>query len=870
MSLSSESDSSSDGDIWDEIESEGDSEELQEVDSSVSEVVSGISFFLTFYHLLYRLSHRAITNLLGFVRLFLNYLAVLSGQEFLLRVANAMPKSMLTVQATFKQDSFTEYVVCPRCFKLYTFEDCVVNVHGRKESKYCDYIEFPNHPHPSRRKACGEVLLKTIKVGGKIKLVPRKEYVYRSIVQSLTAMMKRPGFLEKCDRWRSRPCTGDSMADIYDGKAWKDLMIINGRPFLAVPNNLCLSLNIDWFRVYEDSPYSAGPIYLAILNLPRSERYKEENIILAGIIPGPKEPKQHINSLLLPLVQDLKKLYQGVTFQNPSSCLGFTTIRATLGCVTCDLPATRKVCGFANFNANFGCSKCMKKFATPAFGSKPVYAGFDCVNWVPRNITMHKSLVAKYSEAKSMSDQKKIFHDSGIRFSELLNVPHFDIVRCHVIDPMHNVFLGLAKHTLHTWKEKGILTMAHYSQLQEKVDFITPPPRVGRIPRKIESNFASFTADEWKNWILLYSSFALYNVIDTPHFNCWSFLVDACKILCQPIVSRSNINDAHLLLVEFCKLFETLYGIECCTPNMHMSLHLKECLLDFGPFPAFWCFAFERYNGILEGISKSWVSPEKQMFQKFSAVQRLKSFSESLPKDNGFLGLICKHMSGGTANEDCGSFGQMMSEDSLMMQEFKNISCCVSLVDAEIKPHQHLIPPFKEKYFTDPELKCLHEMYQLLYPSKNFEVSRFFKQYKNIKTNGVEYISSQSRSQKSAVIAARWPGVIGIDKRGEASIRIGLVSTFIQHNINFLTSELSSTRTHILARVQWYGDHPRRSHLHSSIVITSTVFDSDSCASFIPISRIMGQCAISSPLSLKFDYGVDSVLVAIPLSYFDL
>ncbi len=76
------------------------------------------------------------------------------------------------------------------------------------------------------------------------------------------------------------------------------MMYINDRPFLATPNNLCLSLNIDWFKVYEHSKYSAGPIYLVILNLPRHERYKDENVILTGIIPGPKEPKHNINTFL--------------------------------------------------------------------------------------------------------------------------------------------------------------------------------------------------------------------------------------------------------------------------------------------------------------------------------------------------------------------------------------------------------------------------------------------------------------------------------------------------------------------------------------------------------------------------------------------
>ena len=68
---------------------------------------------------------------------------------------------------------------------------------------------------------------------------------------------------------------------------------------------------------------------------------------------------------MAPLVKDINTLYDGVTFQNSSSISGYTTIRSVIGCAVCDLPATRKVCGFANFNANCGCSKCMKTFIQP-------------------------------------------------------------------------------------------------------------------------------------------------------------------------------------------------------------------------------------------------------------------------------------------------------------------------------------------------------------------------------------------------------------------------------------------------------------------------------------------------------------------------
>lgn len=55
--------------------------------------------------------------------------------------------------------------------------------------------------------------------------------------------------------------------------------------------------------------YSVGAIYLAIQNLPREERYKEENIILVGVLPGPSEPKLTVNSYLAPLVRDLKEAW---------------------------------------------------------------------------------------------------------------------------------------------------------------------------------------------------------------------------------------------------------------------------------------------------------------------------------------------------------------------------------------------------------------------------------------------------------------------------------------------------------------------------------------------------------------------------------
>ena len=99
--------------------------------------------------------------------------------------------------------------------------------------------------------------------------------------------------------------------------------------------------------------------------------------------------------------------------------------------------------------------------------------------------------------ATTATDRSKIERESGARYSELLRLPYFDVIRFHVVDPMHNLFLGIAKHTTETWKLLNILKSPHFCQLQDKVDRILPPPKIVRIPRKISSGFSSFTADEW-------------------------------------------------------------------------------------------------------------------------------------------------------------------------------------------------------------------------------------------------------------------------------------------------------------------------------------------------------------------------------------
>ena len=57
-------------------------------------------------------------------------------------------------------------------------------------------------------------------------------------------------------------------------------------------------MNMDWFEPFERGVYSVGVIYLTVQNLPRDQCYKPENVIVVGIIPGPREPKLTVNPFL--------------------------------------------------------------------------------------------------------------------------------------------------------------------------------------------------------------------------------------------------------------------------------------------------------------------------------------------------------------------------------------------------------------------------------------------------------------------------------------------------------------------------------------------------------------------------------------------
>lgn len=344
-------------------------------------------------------------------------------------IPTILPTTMYSLRCFLRTEvgSFVQYVACPNCYEVYEYKDCIKRCGTKDTSEKCSRM--------IGRRPCGTLLLKSIKLAtGRLSLRPFKTYCYMPIKNSLQELLNRPGFQDACERWRTRKVTEGVMSDIYDGKIWKDYQEYKGEPFLSLPFTYGLMLNVDWFKPYKHLEYSVGAIYLTIMNLPRQVRFKQENVLLVGLIPGPKEPSLTINSLLRPFVDELLMFLNGI--QMNVHAKGSKLVRCALLCVACDIPACRKVVGFLGHSATLGCSKCLKKFPG-SVGCKD-YSGFDMSEWPPRNNKQHRKDVSAINACKTKSKKNDLQTSLGCRPSFLLDLPYFDPVRMAIIDPMHN------------------------------------------------------------------------------------------------------------------------------------------------------------------------------------------------------------------------------------------------------------------------------------------------------------------------------------------------------------------------------------------------------------------------------------------------
>jgi hypothetical protein len=115
-------------------------------------------------------------------------------------------------------------------------------------------------------------------------------------------------------RWQKEGIRDSEDADIMlhheDAEAWQALDCFDPE-FVRDPRSVRLDLSMNGFLPYcsDSIVYSCWPVFVMSYNPPPNKCLKEGFIILALVIPGPKEPKKQMNIFLCLIMEELKELW---------------------------------------------------------------------------------------------------------------------------------------------------------------------------------------------------------------------------------------------------------------------------------------------------------------------------------------------------------------------------------------------------------------------------------------------------------------------------------------------------------------------------------------------------------------------------------
>ena len=222
-------------------------------------------------------------------------------------VTKSVPMDARTVvQRLALKPSYKAFICCPECSTCYPnngLDPCP---------------ELCTSRRLSTQQICGQHLRKPCNIHGHSHDIPVRPFLYHDFKEWLGEMLCRPGMENMMDRSFS-PSPDGIMGDIWDAPGVYKIPGPNGHPFIhRCPDNeghYLFSFNMDGFNPFQLKQAGRSAtvmgLYMVCLNLPPEVCFKSENMFLAGIIPGPKEPStDEINNFLWPLVNDLLESYE--------------------------------------------------------------------------------------------------------------------------------------------------------------------------------------------------------------------------------------------------------------------------------------------------------------------------------------------------------------------------------------------------------------------------------------------------------------------------------------------------------------------------------------------------------------------------------
>ncbi|KAF8874085.1 hypothetical protein BD779DRAFT_1392564, partial [Infundibulicybe gibba] len=265
------------------------------------------------------------------------------------------------------------------------------------------------------------------------------------------------------------------------------------------------------------------------------------------------------------------------------------------------LPAARKICGFSACTHQHFCTVCSCTRKTHGFGN------FDLSSWKRRTNEECRSAAEKFRTASSSKAATIAFDSTGLRWSQLLRLPYFDISRFVVIDSMHNLFLGLIKEHF-----RAILGYKPTEDAPPDLEGTVKASWVTSVPTSLFNQ--KLKSDQWRTMGSLYMPLTLVRLWSTVDeasarskrrgeiLQLTMSLLSAIAIATSRVTTPENAKNFNIQMTNYRRDLQRLFPTYQAHPNHHMAMHISEYLLMYGPVHGWWTFPFERMIGMLQRI----------------------------------------------------------------------------------------------------------------------------------------------------------------------------------------------------------------------------------------------------------------------------
>ena len=242
------------------------------------------------------------------------------------------------------------------------------------------------------------------------------------------------------------------------------------------------------------------------------------------------------------------------------------------------------------------------------------------------------------------------------------------------------------------------------------------------------------------------------------------------------------MNEAYKQLIEIAKLIEENYGLELISSNIHLSLHIRQCCLDYGPPYAYWCYSFKRMNSLLGSYltSNQLIEPEliyilmknMQVEYRISLVNRKDS---ELPLDK-VLSLLNKKVHGSLRMTE-----NFKSEDLIAYINMMNKINTNIITGSERYPGEMIKPIYENVHLPENVYQNLKDYYTTLYELISLSIDKVATQFGRLKLGSEIY---GSKIASSYVILSYIRAKFIAYKGDSVDIYPGQIQFFLQHKYN--------------------------------------------------------------------------------------